>query len=85
MGQVLEPNRPGRKNHGMILASLPPGGWHTGWVRDAVYAIVALVVALALFLTTVTVLQWIAVVLVVASTLVLMWTLWTGGREAERE
>jgi GH15 family glucan-1,4-alpha-glucosidase len=26
----------------MILASLPPGGWHTGWVRDAAYAIVAL-------------------------------------------
>jgi hypothetical protein len=46
---------------------------------------VALVVALALFLSTVTVLQWIAVVLVVASTLVLMWTLWTGGREVERE
>ena len=53
--------------------------------RLRIYAIVALVVALALFLTTVTVLQWIAVVLVVASTLVLMWTLWTGGREAERE
>src|SRR5260221_14736550 len=26
----------------MILASLPPGGWHTGWVRDATYAIDAL-------------------------------------------
>jgi hypothetical protein len=45
----------------------------------------ALLVALGLFLTTVTVLQWIAIVLVVASTVVLMWTLWTGGREAERE
>jgi GH15 family glucan-1,4-alpha-glucosidase len=26
----------------MILASLPPGSWHTGWVRDATYAVVAL-------------------------------------------
>ena len=26
----------------MMLASLPPGGWHTGWVRDATYALVAL-------------------------------------------
>ncbi len=44
MGQVLEPwsESPKRKSHGMILASLPPGGWHSGWVRDAVYAIVAL-------------------------------------------
>ena len=49
------------------------------------YAMLALLVALGLFLTTVVVLQWIAVVLVVASTVVLMWTLWTGGREAERE
>ena len=53
--------------------------------RLRVYAMVGLLVALGLFLTTVTVLQWIAVVLVVASTLVLMWTLLTGGREAERE
>jgi hypothetical protein len=53
--------------------------------RLRVYAMVGLVVALALFLTTVTVLQWIAIVLVVASTLVLMWTLWTGGREVGRE
>jgi hypothetical protein len=45
----------------------------------------ALLVALGLFLTTVTVLQWIAIVLVVASTLVLMWTLWTGVREVGRE
>jgi hypothetical protein len=44
MGQVLEhwSESPKRKGHGMILASLPPGGWHSGWVRDAVYAIVAL-------------------------------------------
>ena len=26
----------------MILAALPPGEWHTGWVRDAIYAVVAL-------------------------------------------
>jgi len=44
MGQTLESwsESPKRKSHGMILASLPPGGWHSGWVRDAVYAIVAL-------------------------------------------
>jgi GH15 family glucan-1,4-alpha-glucosidase len=44
MGQIREPysESPRRKNHGMILASLPPGGWHTGWVRDMVYANVAL-------------------------------------------
>jgi GH15 family glucan-1,4-alpha-glucosidase len=44
MGQIREPYQtsPRRKNHGMILASLPPGGWHTGWVRDAIYAIVPL-------------------------------------------
>ena len=53
--------------------------------RLRLYAVVALVVALGLFLTTVTALQWIAVILVVASTVVLMWTLWTGGRERERE
>ena len=48
--------------------------------RLRLYAMIALVVALGLFLTTVTALQWLAVILVVASTLVLMWTLWTGGR-----
>jgi dolichyl-phosphate-mannose--protein O-mannosyl transferase len=53
--------------------------------RLRIYAMVALLVALGLFLTTVTALQWIAIFLVVASTLVLIWTLWTGGREAERE
>jgi MYXO-CTERM domain-containing protein len=44
MGQIREPrsDSPRRHNHGMILASLPPGGWHTGWVRDATYAIVPL-------------------------------------------
>ncbi len=44
MGQIREPYQesPRRKNHGMILASLPPGGWHTGWVRDATYALMAL-------------------------------------------
>jgi GH15 family glucan-1,4-alpha-glucosidase len=44
MGQVREEfqNSPRRKGRGMILASLPPGGWHTGWVRDATYALDAL-------------------------------------------
>lgn len=42
MGQVREPNRSNRRNNGMVLASLPPGEWHTGWVRDGLYAIVAL-------------------------------------------
>src|SRR5512138_3665931 len=44
MGQIREPysESPRRKNYGMILASLPPGGWHTGWVRDAIYSIGAM-------------------------------------------
>jgi GH15 family glucan-1,4-alpha-glucosidase len=42
MGQVREAYLPTRKNNGMILASLPVGEWHSGWVRDAQYAIVAL-------------------------------------------
>ncbi|MBI3506851.1 MAG: hypothetical protein HY059_18590 [Proteobacteria bacterium] len=46
MSQVLEPNLRGkgalRVNHGMILASLAPGNWATGWVRDGTYATVAL-------------------------------------------
>ena len=44
MGQILEPyvESPRAKNYGMILASLPPGQWHTGWVRDGTYATVAL-------------------------------------------
>jgi hydrogenase/urease accessory protein HupE len=53
--------------------------------RLRLYGMVALVVAFGLFLTMVTALQWIAVVLVLASIVVLMWTLWTGGREANRE
>jgi GH15 family glucan-1,4-alpha-glucosidase len=42
MGQVRQAYSSTRKNHGMVLASLPPGEWHTGWVRDGLYAIVAL-------------------------------------------
>lgn len=42
MGQVREPYTSTRKNYGMMLASLPPGEWHTGWVRDACFAIVGL-------------------------------------------
>ena len=53
--------------------------------RLRLYAMLTLLVAFGLFLSMVTVLQWIAVVLVVASIVVLMWTLWTGGREVERE
>jgi GH15 family glucan-1,4-alpha-glucosidase len=41
MGQILEPLQSNRTNYGMVLAALPPGEWHTGWVRDGVYAIVA--------------------------------------------
>ena len=40
MGQVREPNRPGRWSHGMIMATL--GEWFTPWVRDMAYATVAL-------------------------------------------
>ena len=42
MGQVREANQPNRENHGMILASLPPGSWHIGWVRDGTYGVVSL-------------------------------------------
>ncbi len=51
MGQILETNASSvkeaeysgpRVNHGMILASLPVGQWHTGWVRDGTFATVAL-------------------------------------------
>jgi hypothetical protein len=44
MAQTREPwsASPKRKSHGMVLAGLPPGAWHVGWVRDAAYAIVAL-------------------------------------------
>ncbi len=42
MGQSREPNRPGRYNHGLIVAALPDGLWCTPWVRDMAYATVAL-------------------------------------------
>lgn len=42
MGQTREPYTATRKNYGMMLASLPPGEWHTGWVRDGLYGTVAL-------------------------------------------
>jgi Glycosyl hydrolases family 15 len=42
MGQIMEPYGDGLHNHGMMLASLPPGAWHTGWVRDGTYATTAL-------------------------------------------
>jgi hypothetical protein len=42
MAQVREPRQDNRENDGMILAALPPGEWHIGWVRDASYAIEAL-------------------------------------------
>lgn len=42
MGQVREALQPNRENHGMMLASLPPGSWHIGWVRDGAYAIASL-------------------------------------------
>jgi hypothetical protein len=42
MSQVREPYAPDHRSYGMLLASLPPGIWHIGWVRDATYAIVAL-------------------------------------------
>jgi Glycosyl hydrolases family 15 len=42
MAQSREPNRPGRNNNGLIVASLPDGVWCTAWVRDMAYATVAL-------------------------------------------
>ncbi|MBU1900709.1 hypothetical protein KKB55_23425, partial [Myxococcota bacterium] len=42
MGQVREVVQANRRNHGMILAALPIGEWHTGWVRDMSYGVVAL-------------------------------------------
>jgi hypothetical protein len=42
MAQSREPNRPGRYNNGLIVASLPNGGWFTPWVRDMAWATVAL-------------------------------------------
>lgn len=41
MAQVRERDA-AKANNGMILASLAPGNWATGWVRDGVYATVAL-------------------------------------------
>lgn len=41
MAQSREPNRPGRYNNGMIVASLPEGAWFTPWVRDMAFATVA--------------------------------------------
>ena len=41
LGQVREAVQSNRRNFGMFLAALPEGEWHTGWVRDGVYAIVA--------------------------------------------
>jgi len=40
MGQVREAIQSNRNNFGMVLAALPTGEWHTGWVRDAVYGLV---------------------------------------------
>lgn len=42
MAQSREPNRPGRYNNGLVVASLPNGGWFTPWVRDMAWASVAL-------------------------------------------
>ena len=42
MAQSREPNRPGRNNNGLIVASLPDGSWFTPWARDMAYATVAL-------------------------------------------
>ncbi len=42
MGQIREARQANRKNHGMMLAALPVGEWHTGWLRDGLYAVVAL-------------------------------------------
>jgi hypothetical protein len=43
MGQSREPNRPGRANHGLIVACLPDGSWTVPWVRDMAVAIHALI------------------------------------------
>ncbi|MBR59055.1 MAG: hypothetical protein CMH54_13685 [Myxococcales bacterium] len=44
MGQIWEERQSNRNNYGMLLAALPPGEWHTGWVRDGLYAVIALAV-----------------------------------------
>jgi GH15 family glucan-1,4-alpha-glucosidase len=43
MAQSREPNRPGRNNHGLIVAALPDGVYFTPWVRDMACALVAFV------------------------------------------
>ncbi|MGZ3723674.1 MAG: glycoside hydrolase family 15, partial [Bdellovibrionales bacterium] len=43
MAQSREPNRSGRYNHGLIVASLPEGGWFMPWVRDMSYALLAFI------------------------------------------
>jgi hypothetical protein len=51
--------------------------------RLRIYAMVALLLAVALFITTVPVLRWLALLLVLASIPVLLWTLWRSeGRDA---
>jgi len=51
--------------------------------RLRIYAMVALAAAIALFVTMVQPLQWIALALVLAAILILMWTLFTSARERE--
>ncbi len=41
MGQVYQ-KEVFPKSRGQILASLPPGNWNIGWLRDATYAVLAL-------------------------------------------
>jgi hypothetical protein len=43
MGQIREPNRRNRHNHGLILAGLPDGVWVVPWVRDMTYALRGLI------------------------------------------
>ena len=43
MAQSREPNRPGRNNHGLIVAALPDGVYFTPWVRDMACALVAFI------------------------------------------
>ena len=51
--------------------------------RLRILAMAALALAIALFITTVQALRWIALLLVLASIPVLLWTLWRGeGRDA---
>jgi GH15 family glucan-1,4-alpha-glucosidase len=43
IAQSREENRPGRYNHGMIVACLPDGVFFTHWVRDMAWATLALI------------------------------------------